>query len=121
MFLDFNTLLGKTLTKIQVLGDEQIIFTTSDGEAYKMYHCQDCCESVTIEDICGDLDWLIGFPILLAEERTNNDFDNDIDKSETWTFYEIATLQGTVTIRWYGTSNGFYSERVDFERMNESA
>ena len=39
------------------------------------------------------------------------------DDSFTWTFYRFATARGYVTIRWYGSSNGYYSEEVTFEEV----
>jgi hypothetical protein len=69
---------------------------------------------VSIEDIVGDLDDLIGAPLLRSEERTQDDPSREYD-SGTWTFYEFATIKGSVTIRWYGSSNGYYSESVSFE------
>jgi hypothetical protein len=86
-----------------------------------MYHSQNCCEYVSIEDIEGDLDDLIGYRILQAEESTQDATKNEdrYDKSATWTFYKLATIKGYVTIRWFGTSNGYYSERANFAKIKE--
>ena len=81
-----------------------------------MYHCQDCCECASIEDIVGNIEDLKGSPILMAEEVSEDD-PNACDLG-MWTFYKLATIKGYVTIRWYGTSNGYYSVSVNFERVN---
>lgn len=120
--IGISVLKGKVITEIEGLkkdGDE-IYIKTSDGCVYKMYHEQDCCESVWIEDVCGDVEDLIGSPVLVAEKCTNaEDLGElpDSDYSHTWTFYKLATAKGYVDIRWYGTSNGYYSESVDFKQL----
>lgn len=122
-YLDVSVLKGKTLTEITVSeAKDEILFHTTDGETYKMYHEQDCCEDVHIEDICGNIDSLIGEPLLVAEEVSGVDDGplDDFDESYTWTFYKFATIKGSVTIRWYGTSNGYYSESVEFVKLKEA-
>ncbi len=110
--VDFSSLLGKTFTSIEIDEAEDVItFVTADGEIYKQLHRRDCCESVFIEDIAGSIEDLIGAPILLAEEVFQH--GDGGQGSETWTFYKLGTIKGSVTIRWYGTSNGYYSETVE--------
>lgn len=114
-------LTGKTLTKIDRIGDDELLFFTNTGEKYRMYHRNDCCETVTIEDIAGDLNDLLNSPIVMAEEIISGENPEGIkpeyQDSFTWTFYKLATVKGYVTIRWYGESNGYYSELVDFIKL----
>ena len=109
---EFSELKGKTLININVIDNEVIEFKCTDGSEYRMSHEQECCEYVTITDINGDINDLIGSEILLAEERSNNE-STDID-STTWTFYSLATVKGYVDITWQGNSNGYYSECANF-------
>jgi len=115
-YCNVDVLKGKTLSSISGgVGDGEIVFVTSDGETYRMYHEQDCCESVCVEDIAGDLQDLVGSEILIAEEvEGESPADFEAYESYTWTFYKFATRKGYVDIRWLGQSNGYYSEGVSF-------
>jgi hypothetical protein len=124
-------LLGKTVARIvrndetplqpiiyewrRLIESHNLVFYTDCGKIYAMHHAQDCCECVSIEDIVGSLDDLIGSPLTMAEVVSESKQDDD--GSETWTFYKFATVKGYVTVRWYGSSNGFYSEGVDFDEV----
>lgn len=118
--MDFSVLAGKTLISIEGgVGSESIIFTTVEGEKFEMSHGQDCCESVEIESIEGDFDDLLNTPIIIADEAVSENevpdgFEEPGCDSYTWTFYRLATIKGWVVIRWFGQSNGYYSESVSF-------
>ncbi len=120
--VDFSQLKDKVLTEIKggEVGSEGIAFICSDGSEYYMYHSQDCCEAVSVEDIAGDMADLIGNPILMADVEASSEnpagVKPEYQDSFTWTFYKLATIKGSVTIRWYGESNGYYSEDVDFAK-----
>ena len=116
-----DCLKGETFIAINVDKENQLIkFTTENNEWYIMKHSQDCCERVYIESIVGDINDLIGSPILLAQENTNHDGKNATCYSATWTFYMLATIKGYVDIRWCGESNGYYSESVEIYQLKDN-
>lgn len=115
--MKFSDLVGKTLTKAEQRGDDVVCFEDAEGKSYILHHDQDCCESVRIEDVNGDLNDLVDSPVLFADEVDGEipaTFDASQHESVTWTFYRIGTIKGTVVLRWLGESNGYYSESVSF-------
>lgn len=111
----FEELRGRILTRVEKIGNDELRFYLTDNHYVQMHHHQDCCESVSIEDIVGDLDDLVGTPLLVVEERSERGDDDDSYDSSTWTYYSFRTIKGSVDIRWYGTSNGYYSEAVHID------
>jgi hypothetical protein len=134
---DLEGLVFRTVEQVDCGNGDELHFTTLDGQLYSMFHDQDCCEDVHLDDIVGDLQDLINTPILSARESADSDmvdaqrsimdgedfvmhklstFDEQVtpqsNDSETWTFYLFRTIKGSVTLRWHGSSNGYYSESV---------
>ena len=112
----FETVLGKTFRRVYERNDtyeDQLVFEVSDSERYIMRHEQECCETISLEDVCGNLLDLEGCPITKAMEISEEGAAGTNGETSTWTFYRIATEKGLVVLRWRGQSNGCYSERVD--------
>jgi len=118
MKVEFVKLQGKTITNIEISNYRYSMkITCDDGYVYDIRHDQNCCEDVHLEDICGDLEDLIGTPILLAQESTSDkDPLPDADYFK-WTFYTLRTIKGTVSLRWWGNSNGYYSVDVEVHEI----
>lgn len=112
----FSKMIGKIMAEVVESGfdgDELRFVEVETGKCHRFYHPQSCCESVSIEDICGDLNDLVGSPILVAEE-ISSEFKESSSGDEQWTFYKFSTIKGSVTVRWYGSSNGYYSTSVNY-------
>lgn len=115
----FDEIIGKIVKEIIInKQDNTIKFSFTDGEIWEMLHEQDCCEDVYIESVCGDVSRMENEKLLIAEVVTN-DGSGKHDEFCTWTFYKFATNKETLTIRWYGESNGYYSEDVTFRMLDE--
>jgi len=112
MYTKFDKMIGKVMRGVDRTHD-QLVFHAEDGWKFTFKHYQDCCESVWIEDVCGDLEDLVGSEMIIAEESDNRREDRSYEVA-TWTFYNFATAKGSVTVRWCGTSNGYYSTSVSF-------
>lgn len=114
---DIKSLIGETLSYIDDCGD-QIVLTTVSGRKIRIYHEQECCESVRVEDTEGNWQELIGKVII--------DIDEDIESGElgVYEYYTKTNLTfkvdgATVISKWIGESNGYYSESVDFAELTK--
>lgn len=127
----FDGILGKVPNAIFFLSDElepqdspenasKVVIAFTDNTFILFEHHQDCCENVEVESAVGDLADIIGSPLLLAEEVTSESLSNDDYESVTWTFYRFGTAKGDLSIRWVGSSSGYYSERVEYRQGNLS-
>jgi len=112
---------GQVFTKVYVTDNKYEMIFENDEFIFTFYHEDDCCESVYVDDITGDLNDLVGKPLDIVEVARHEDTmpqGMDLKKPEdsfTWTFYKFATIKGWVDVRWLGESNGYYSEEVDFK------
>lgn len=116
---------GKTIEEIRGCKkhSDEVTIKFTDGSCLKFYHRQDCCESVLLEDFDTEPEYLINTNIVSIEERISRSGEgikplNDWDESYTWSFYVIKTSSSTMVLRWYGESNGWYSETVDIDYLH---
>ncbi len=116
-----SELVGKTIIKLEQVDDwSEIRFFCSDHTVYALHHIQECCEEVYLEDVNGELSWLLNTPILMADEaQGETGTEEESGTRYRWTFYRFATRKGYVDLRFLGLSNGYYSEKVDFIRIPE--
>lgn len=114
---DFDNLVDKTIVRVNMdrHNNAEIVFTCSDGTKYTTYHSQDCCESVWFEDSDNAPDSLEGETIVKA--YVNSESNPNASESGTYTFYTLVSRNVSVTFRFNGESNGYYSESVDFRQI----
>lgn len=108
-----STLIGATIRKVKGMksGSSEVVLKM-DRRTLTMGHRQSCCESVELIDVCGDPDGLIGGIIGVFEVRVGtrtkmkkqrgwlSETTEDAVAWKEYTFYEIRTSRGDVTLRW---------------------
>lgn len=128
----FKNLKGKIIRRIITKNDEEMYFEIGRDEWYYLHHNGDY-SNIWLAEIIGDLDDVVGSVIVEAElvkqqtdageGRPDNITEAERTRSEesgTWSFYKLRTGTGSVTLRWCGTSNGYYSEEVDYHSVPAS-
>lgn len=93
MINEFTNMIGRTMASVTVSSGDTMIFRSNDGWQFSFYHNQDCCESVYIEDICGDLNDLVDAPIVVAEEVSSQEREERLTRMSDPTTFCLEDLQ----------------------------
>ena len=111
---EFEDLKGQYIDKIVIKGkgEEACVYFYMLDLIYELRHYQECCESVELVDVCGDVEDFSNNIIRRAECNTR-DVDTE-DGELTYSFYRLDSDKGSLVLRWTGESNGYYSQEVDF-------
>lgn len=113
-----QNLIGRKLTHIDIDQDnDEMLLTCEDGSQFKLYHEQDCCEYVRIDDIEGDASLLLNKQIINVFTEIDHEMPEPVDYSCTNTKFKFLVDDATLIVKWVGTSNGYYSEHVDFRQI----
>ncbi len=114
----------------EFINKECTFFTTTSDTAhficagmgeFVIYHPQDCCERVCLEEILGEIP---ATPFLIKKITETGDISGEGygDEVVENQFYLFETSKGDFILHFNGTSNGFYGTSVyiapkkDYER-----
>lgn len=114
---------GKVIVDIKGMYQysEMVMFSLLNGEKVIMYNYEQRCGNdveIQLEEVIGYSSDLLNSEIILAEEvQSTKEQVGDYGDTENWSFVKIGTINGQVTLRWKGRSNGHYSVGVDVDVM----
>ena len=111
-----DNMVGRVVKYVDIDHDQMKI-TCEDNSVFTFYHEQDCCECVYIADTEGEPMSLKGWKLLLVDMEATKESSWDRDESKTTTVVKFVTDENTVSVKWIGESNGYYSESVDLREF----
>ena len=109
--------MGKSITKA-TCDRSDVVLTFDDGTSVQFYSVQDCCNEMYIEDGAEDVPSLVGEVVTICEAVEGDwpeDVEVDAQECSDWTFVKI----NHVTLRWFGTSNGYYATQPGANCFNK--
>lgn len=119
---DLSELIGKVFDLVKLNGGA-VEFFNDNKLMFCLHHEQSCCEWVELIDGFDELHLLQNDPIMQSYATYSHDGELKYESSHgsdydslTWSFYTISTFYHSVTLRFYGQSNGCYSETADLYR-----
>lgn len=106
-----SELVGETIKVIKA-EKESVYIEMESGKAWHIYHMYDCCETVFVYRIDGEIADLLGKEVTRFEEEQTDEFlfGHEPCESHTWTIYTIVAGGYKVVFYWLGESNGYYME-----------
>jgi len=102
----------KSITGLEP-NSKEVRITFEDGSGIKQYHINDCCEVAEVSQVDATPSKFIG--AIAHDFVTKTSGGETSEGHETWTFYTLKTSKGYLDWRWYGESNGYYSEEIESE------
>ena len=118
--MDFSILKGKTLTGIDVIDGKHVIFSTSEGEEYILFHDVTCCNKKFRVSILYDESKILHSPITTAKMIHSNTKGSSLSHAHTYVYYELGVSKRlfNIYIRMFNDDpDSYLSEKVFFERI----
>ena len=114
MEVDLSVLRGKTVTAIEFRGNlQRMCFLCEDGTAYEFDGPSYADHLIRVDHIEGDIDALIGSPILRVEiEEEKNRWYSKETRPHIRKRYHFWTEQGKVTFGWQGINGGEFGQEL---------
>ena len=115
-----NDLVGLTIKSVSGCHKGSDTFTIEFENGYSIvFHYPYTYSNVEIDDVNGDVQGMVGNELLGIECVTNVPVDPETAvEYKQWTFYKFKTIDGYVDVKWYGSSNGYYSVSVNWEILD---
>lgn len=116
---EIESLIGHRIVSVRWDTDRygyRVLRIGTDSFDLVMEHERDCCNQGDLIDGFDDLKQMVGEVVLEAEcvkqDGVEGQMPDWADYLNQWTFYKIRTMNTSATLRWFATSNGYYSVEV---------